>query len=103
MSLSSSDDGSPFTIKSSRLIGAFTLIDYVQSRLTCVDLSFSMRAMKLKILLVDLFKTSVAVWVRKCTARMINIAHFSVGKLLLHHYKSDLAHTSDRYSSVIEM
>ena len=37
------------------------------------------------------------------TVRMIKIAHFSVGKLLLHHYESDLAHTSDRYSSVIEL
>ena len=26
---------------------------------------------------------------------------FSVGKLPLHHYKSDLAHILDRYSSVI--
>ena len=30
-------------------------------------------------------------------------ASLSVGKILLHHYKSDLAHTSDRYSSVIEL
>ena len=28
---------------------------------------------------------------------------FYVGKLLLHHYMSDLAHTSDRCSSVIEL
>ena len=37
------------------------------------------------------------------TARMILIAHFSVHILLLHHYKSDLAHTSYRYSLVIEL
>ena len=30
-------------------------------------------------------------------------ASLSVGKLLLHHYKSGLAHTSDRCSSVIEL
>ena len=30
-------------------------------------------------------------------------ASLSVGKLLLHHYKSDLAHISDKYSSVIGM
>ena len=35
--------------------------------------------------------------------RMISTARFSVGKLLLHHYKSDLAHISDMYSSVIEL
>ena len=37
------------------------------------------------------------------TLRMISIARFSVGKLLLHHYKSDLDHISDRCSSVIEL
>ena len=30
-------------------------------------------------------------------------ASLSVGKLLLHHYKSDLGHTSDRYCSVIKL
>ena len=35
------------------------------------------------------------------TVRMIEIAHFSVRILLLHHYKSDLAHLSDLYSLVI--
>ena len=35
------------------------------------------------------------------TVRMIEIAHFSVGKLLLHHYSSDLAHISDFDSLVI--
>ena len=37
------------------------------------------------------------------TVRMIEMPRFSVAKLLLHHYKSDLAHTSDRCSSVIEL
>ena len=35
------------------------------------------------------------------TVRMIEIAHFSVHILLLHHYKSDFAHTSYLYSLVI--
>ena len=34
---------------------------------------------------------------------MNEIPHFYVGKLLLHHYKSDLAHISDLYSLVIEV
>ena len=34
---------------------------------------------------------------------MILTARFSLHILLLHHYKSDLAHTSDRYSLVIEL
>ena len=65
MSPSSSYDGSSLTIKSSRLISAFTFIDFVQSRLTCVDLLFLLRAMMLKIFFsrVDLFETAVAVWV----------------------------------------
>ena len=66
MSRSSSYGGSYVTIKSLRLIGTFTFLAFVQSRLTLVDLSFSLRAMTLKILLVDLFKTSIAVWVRDC-------------------------------------
>ena len=37
------------------------------------------------------------------TARMISIAHFSVHILLLHHYKSDLAHISERYISMTEL
>ena len=37
------------------------------------------------------------------TVRMIEMPRFYVGKLLLHHYKSDLAHTSYGCSSVIEM
>ena len=37
------------------------------------------------------------------TVWMISTARFSVHILLLHHYGSDLAHISDRYSSVIEM
>ena len=30
------------------------------------------------------------------TVMLIEMPRFSVAKLLLHHYKSDLAHTSDR-------
>ena len=37
------------------------------------------------------------------TVLLISTARFSVGKLLLHHYKSDLAYISDRYSLVIEL
>ena len=37
------------------------------------------------------------------TVMLIEMPRFSVAKLLLHHYRSDLAHTSDRYSSVIEL
>ena len=36
-----------------------------------------------------------------CTVWMIEIAYFSVHILLLHHYKSDLAHISDFDSLVI--
>ena len=34
---------------------------------------------------------------------LIEMPRFSVAKLLLHHYKSDLAHISDLYSLVIEL
>ena len=37
------------------------------------------------------------------TVMLIEMPRFSVAKLLLHHYKSDLAHTSHRYSSVINL
>ena len=37
------------------------------------------------------------------TVRMIEMPRFYVGKLLLHNYKSDLAHISDLYSLVIEL
>ena len=37
------------------------------------------------------------------TVWLVLTARFSVGKLLLHHYKSTLAHISDRCSSVIEL
>ena len=40
---------------------------------------------------------------RYTTVMLIEMPRFSVAKLLLHHYKSDLAHTSDRCSSVIEL
>ena len=48
MSPYSSEYGTYFTIKSLILIGEFTFLALVQSRLTCVDLSFSPRAMTLK-------------------------------------------------------
>ena len=35
------------------------------------------------------------------TVMLIEMPRFSVAKLLLHHYKSDLAHISDLYSLVI--
>ena len=38
---------------------------------------------------------------KEATVRMIEIAHFSVHILLLHHYESDLAHISDFDSLVI--
>ena len=38
-----------------------------------------------------------------CTVWLKCIAHFEVDILLLHHYKSDLAHLSDLYSLVIGM
>ena len=66
VSTSYSDDGSSFTIKSLRLIGAFTFLDFVQSRLTRVELPFLLRAMMLKIFLLISSKTSVAVGVRNC-------------------------------------
>ena len=37
------------------------------------------------------------------TVRMNEMPRFYLAKLLLHHYRSDLAHTSDRCSSVIEL
>ena len=37
------------------------------------------------------------------TVRMIEMPRFSVAKLLLHQYRSDLAHISDLYSLVIGM
>ena len=66
VSPSSSEDGSSFTIKSSRLIGVLTFLDFFESGLTCVDLSFSLHAMMLKIYLLICSKTYVAVWVRNC-------------------------------------
>ena len=38
-----------------------------------------------------------------CTVWMNEMPRFYVGKLLLYQYKSDLDHTSDRCSSVIEL
>ena len=35
------------------------------------------------------------------TVLLIEMPHFYVGKLPLHHYRSDLAHISDLYSLVI--
>ena len=40
---------------------------------------------------------------RGCTVWLISTARFSVHILLLHHYESDLAHISNRYSSGIGM
>ena len=37
------------------------------------------------------------------TVLLISTARFSVHILLIRHHKSDLAHISDRYSSVIEL
>ena len=37
------------------------------------------------------------------TVRMNEMPRFYVGKLLLHHYMSDLAHIPDLYSLVIEL
>ena len=66
MSPSSSDDCSFFTIKSLRIFGAFTFLDFVQSRLTRVGLYFLLRSMMLKIYLFICGKTYVAVYVRNC-------------------------------------
>ena len=73
---SSNDDVSSVIIKSSRLIGAFIFLGFVQSRLTRVNLSFSLRAMTLKIFLVDLFKKSIAVWVRNCMRLFVDYTNF---------------------------
>ena len=40
---------------------------------------------------------------KTCTVMMIEMPRFSVGKLLLNHYKSDLVHTSSWCSSVVEL
>ena len=66
MSLYASDKGSSFTINSLIIIGVFTFIAFVQSRLTRGDLYFLMRAMTLKIYLLIYGKTYVAVWLRNC-------------------------------------
>ena len=52
MAPSYSDDVNSFTINYLRIIGAFTFLDFVQSRLTRVDFSFSLHAMTLKIYLL---------------------------------------------------
>ena len=66
MAPSSSYDCTSFSINSSILMGV-TLLALVQSQLTRVDLTRSSRAMTLKIcfFLVNLFKTAVAVCVRR--------------------------------------
>ena len=64
ISFSSSDNAISFTIKSSRIIVAFTFLAFVQPWLTRVDLSFLLRSMTLKIYLLVCSKTAVAVWVR---------------------------------------
>ena len=77
MSPSSSDYNISCTIKSSRLIGAFTFLALTQSRLNRVDSSFSLHAMTLKIFLVDFFETSVAVWVRNCMHICVGCTDFA--------------------------
>ena len=47
MSPYSSDRGSSFTIKYSRLMGAFTFLDFVQPRSICEDFYFLLRAMRI--------------------------------------------------------
>ena len=54
-STSYSDNGTSSTITSLRLISVFTIVVFVQSLLTRVDLSFLLRAMTLKIFFVFLF------------------------------------------------
>ena len=77
MSPYSSDDGSYFTIKPSRLIGEFTFLAFVQSQLNRVDLSFLLCDMALKKLLVDLFEMYVAVWVPNCMRICIGCMAFA--------------------------
>ena len=77
MSRSSSDDGSFFTNKSLIIIGAFTFLSFFQSRLTRVDFYFSLRVMMLKILFVDFFETSVAVWLRNYMRRCVGCTAFA--------------------------
>ena len=76
MSPSSSDNGSSFTIKSSRLIGAITFLAFFQSGLTHVDLSLFLRARTLKIYLLISLKTSVAVWVHNCMRICVGCTNF---------------------------
>ena len=77
MSPSYIGDGSSFTIKSLRLIGSFTLLDFVQSRLTRVYLSFLLRAMTLEIYLLIYRKTYVAVSVHNCMRRCMYCTAFA--------------------------
>ena len=77
MLLSSSDNDSSFTIKSLRLIGPFTFLAFFQSWLTHVNLSFLLCAMTLKILLVGLLETSVAVWMRNCMRLCVGCTAFA--------------------------
>ena len=82
MSLYSSDEGSSFTIKFLRLIGAFTLPAFVQSRLTSGDLSFLLRVMTLKIYLLIFEKMSVAVWLHNFMRLCVGCTDFAVCKRL---------------------
>ena len=51
---------------------------------------------KIKTVLIECIIMTYTVW-------LVSTARFSVHILLLHHYKRNLAHISDRYSSVIEL
>ena len=77
MSPSSSDDGSSFLITSSILICAFTFIAFFQSRLPRVDLSFSLRAMTLKICLLICRKTYVSDWLLNCMRLCVGSTAFA--------------------------
>ena len=78
MSPSSSDNGSSFTMKSSRLIGAFNFLVFFKPRLTRVDLSFLLCSMTLIIFfLADFFETAVAVWVHVLYGFFHNVSGFA--------------------------
>ena len=51
----------------------------------------------------SIFRYFLQVVVVGSTVMLIEMPRFSVAILLLHHYKSDLAHTTDRWSLVIEL
>ena len=77
MSLYASDKGSSFTINSLIIIGVFTFIAFVQSRLTRGDLSFLMRPMTLKIYFLICRKASVADWLQICMRLCVGCTAFA--------------------------